>query len=184
MNFNEHLNLKEKHAFLSASKYHWVNYTDEKMDEVYRSFTATQRGTELHELACRCIRLGVKLPRNNMTLNRYVNDAIGFRMEPEVVLYYSDNCFGTADSIIFKNGLLRVHDLKTGVTPASMKQLDIYTALFCLEYRKDPSKIDIENRIYQMDEVIVREPPADDILYVMDKIVAFDKRIETLKLEE
>ena len=105
-------------------------------------------------------------------------------MTPEVMLYYSDNCFGTADTIYFGKDMLRIHDLKTGVTPASMKQLDIYTALFCLEYHVDPSKIIIENHIYQNDEVIVREPPADDILFVMDKIVTFDKRIDKLKLEE
>lgn len=184
MNFNKHSNLEGKHAFLSASKYHWVNYDDEKLDDVFRSFYASQRGTELHALAAQCIKLGVKLPRTRKTLNMYVNDGIGYKMTPEVTLYYSDNCFGTADTIIFKNDMLRIHDLKTGVTPASMKQLDIYTALFCLEYGKDPAKIDIETRIYQSDDIIIREPPADDVLYVMDKIVAFDRRIEKLKLEE
>lgn len=184
MNFNKHSNLEGKHAFLSASKYHWVNYDDEKLDDVFRSFYASQRGTELHALAAQCIKLGVKLPRTRKTLNMYVNDGIGYKMTPEVTLYYSDNCFGTADAIIFKNDMLRIHDLKTGVTPASMKQLDIYTALFCLEYGKDPAKIDIETRIYQSDDIIIREPPADDVLYVMDKIVAFDRRIEKLKLEE
>ena len=183
MNFNVHSKLEGKHAFLSASKYHWVNYSDEKLDEVFRTFSASQRGTELHDLACRCIKLGVKLPRSQKTLNMYVNDGIGFKMSPEVVLYYSDNCFGTADTISFKHDFLRIHDLKTGVTPASMHQLDIYAAIFCLEYGKSPEKIQIESRIYQNDEVIVREPPPDDILYVMDKIVAFDRRIEKLKME-
>lgn len=183
MNFNEHLKLEGKHAFLSASKHYWINYSDEKLDEVYRTFTASQRGTELHDLACRCIKMGVKLPRTKTTLNMYVNDGIGYQMTPEVVLYYSDNCFGTADTISFKKNLLRIHDLKTGYIKASMDQLDIYTAMFCLEYGKDPSKIDIENRIYQNDAIIVREPPADDILFVMDKIVAFDRRIEKLKME-
>lgn len=184
MNFKEHLNLEGKHAYLSASKYHWLNYTDEKFDAVFRSYSATQRGTELHALAAQCIKMGVKLPRSHKTLNMYVNDGIGYKMSPEVVFYYSDNCFGTADTVAFKDDMLRIHDLKTGVTPASMSQLDIYTALFCLEYNKDPSKIEIENRIYQNDEVIVRNPPAEDILYVMDRIIAFDRRIEKLKLEE
>lgn len=186
MNFNKHLNVEGKHAFLSASKYHWVKYDEDKFDAVYRSFYATQRGTELHALAAQCIKLGVELPRVNKTLNMHVNDAIEYRMSPEVVLYYSPNCFGTADAIIYDepSRLLRIHDLKTGSTPASMTQLDIYTALFCLEYNKNPAKMDIENRIYQSDEVIVRNPPADDIFYVMDKIVAFDRRIEILKLEE
>jgi hypothetical protein len=30
--FNKHSNLAGQHAFLSASKYHWVNYTDQKLD--------------------------------------------------------------------------------------------------------------------------------------------------------
>ena len=184
MNFNRHFNLEGKHAFLSASKYHWLNYSDEKLDDYFRTYYAAQRGSELHVLAAKCITLGVKLPRTNATLNKYVNDGIGFKMTPEVTLYYSDNCFGTADTISFKRDMLRIHDLKTGTTPASMKQLDIYKALFCLEYRIDPAKIEIENHIYQSDDVIVRVPPADDILYVMDKIVAFDKRIDKLKLEE
>lgn len=138
----------------------------------------------MHALAAKLINLGVKLPRTHKTLNMYVNDGIGFKMTPEVTLYFSDNCFGTADTIMFKKDILRIHDLKTGITPASMHQLDIYTALFCLEYNVEPSKIQIENHIYQNDEVIVREPPADDILYVMDKIISFDRRIEMLKLGE
>lgn len=183
MNFNVHLKLEGKHAFLSASKHSWINYTEERLDEVFRNFSAAQRGTELHDLACRLIKMGVKLPRSSKTLNMYVNDGIGYQMAPEVVLYYSDNCFGTADTISFKRDLLRVHDLKTGVTPASMDQLLIYDALFCLEYNKDPHKIDIENRIYQNDEIVVDEPPTDEILRIMDKIVAFDRRIEKLKME-
>lgn len=114
----------------------------------------------------------------------HVNDAIKYGMTPEVVLRYSDNVFGTADAISFNRGLLRIHDLKTGTTKASMTQLDIYAALFCLEYDYDPDEIDIEERIYQNDDVQIREPPPDDIFYVMDKIVLFDRRIEELRLEE
>lgn len=138
----------------------------------------------MHALAAKCIQLGVKLPRTKTTLNMYVNDGIGFKMTPEVTLYYSDNCFGTADSIAFKKDVLRTHDLKTGVTPASMKQLLIYNALFCLEYRVDPKNIFIEDRIYQSDEVVVANPTADEVLTVMDTIVTFDRRIDKLKLEE
>lgn len=184
MNFNRHSNLEGKHAFLSASRYHWLNYSDEKLDDYFRTYYATQRGTELHALAAKCIQLGVKLPRTKTTLNMYVNDGIGFKMTPEVTLYYSDNCFGTADSIAFKKDVLRTHDLKTGVTPASMKQLLIYNALFCLEYRVDPKNIFIEDRIYQSDEVVVANPTADEVLTVMDTIVTFDRRIDKLKLEE
>lgn len=113
----------------------------------------------------------------------YINDAIGYRMRPEQVLYYSDNCFGTADAISFKKNLLRIHDLKTGVSPTSMKQLEVYAALFCLEYKLHPNDIRIELRIYQLDKVLVHEPPSEDIMYIMDKIVNFDKRIEILKSE-
>lgn len=184
MNFNKHLNLEGKHAFLGASNYHWVNYDDEKLESYFRSFYAKQRGTELHDLACRCINLGVKLPRTHKTLNMYVNDAIGFRMKPEVTLYVSDNFFGTADTIAFRKNFLRIHDLKTGIHPASLKQLEIYTAFFCLEYSKDPNKIGIENRIYQNDDVIINEPNPDTIMDIMEKILMFDARIEKLKLEE
>lgn len=181
MKFNEHWDLKDKHAFLSASKYHWLNYTEDKLEATYLKHLAIQRGTELHELAYNCIRLGVKLPRSNQTLNRYVNDAIGFKMTPEQVLYFSENCFGTADSISFKNNLLRIHDLKTGSSPTSMHQLEIYAALFCLEYRIKPGEISFELRIYQNDEVEIYNPTVEDIAPIMDTIVTFDKRIRAIK---
>lgn len=183
MNFKKHSDLEGRHAFLSASKYHWINYDEEKLSNTYLKYLATQRGTELHAFACQCIRLGVKLPRTRKTLNMYVNDAIGYKMTPEQPLYYSENCFGTADAISFNKNLLRIHDLKTGVSPTSMHQLEIYAALFCLEYRKQPQDIDMELRIYQSGEVYVHEPPSDDILVIMDKIILFDKRIDEIEME-
>ncbi len=144
MNFNKHSTLEGQHAFLGASKYHWINYTDEKLAETYSKFLAVQRGTVLHEFAAQCIRLGQKLPKSTKTLNMYVNDAIGFRMIPEQILYYSENCFGTADSISFRRNILRIHDYKSGVIPAHMEQLQIYAALFCLEYKVKPADINIE----------------------------------------
>lgn len=183
MNFNKHYSLEGKHAFLGASKYHWVNYDNEKIADSFMKYQATLKGTVLHEFAAQCITLGQKLPKSQKTLNMYVNDAIGFKMQPEQVLYYSDNCFGTADAIIFRNNLLRIHDLKTGVTKAHMEQLEIYAALFCLEYNKKPGEIDIELRIYQNNEIVVHHPTAEDILPIMDKIVTFDKIIEKLKME-
>ena len=155
MNFNKHSTLEGQHAFLGASKYHWINYTDEKLAETYSKFLAVQRGTVLHEFAAQCIRLGQKLPKSTKTLNMYVNDAIGFRMIPEQILYYSENCFGTADSISFRRNILRIHDYKSGVIPAHMEQLQIYAALFCLEYKVKPSDINIELRLYQNDEIII-----------------------------
>ena len=141
MNFNKHFSLEGQHAFLGASKYHWINYDEDKLVESYSKFKATQRGTELHDFAARCIKLGQRLPKSDKTLNLYVNDAITYKMTPEQVLYFSENCFGTADAIGFRNNLLRIHDLKTGVTPAHMEQLEIYAALFCLEYGKRPGEI-------------------------------------------
>lgn len=181
MNFNTHYELEGQHAFLSASKYHWINYDTEKLADSYEKYLAIQRGTRLHAFACECIKLGQKLPRSNKTLNMYVNDAIGFKMTPEQVLYFSNNCFGTADAISFNKGILRIHDLKTGYTPASMKQLEVYSSLFCLEYDTNPRDIEIELRIYQSDEVLVHTPDPDDIYDIMDKIVIFDKEIEKLK---
>ena len=88
MIFNRHLDLKGQHAFLSASKYSWIRYTPEKLEESFLNYTAAQRGTELHDFARRCIALGVNLPKANRTLNLYVNDAIRYEMTPEQTLYY------------------------------------------------------------------------------------------------
>ena len=153
MNFMKHFELEGKHAFLGASNYHWINYDSDKIINTYMRRQATLKGTALHELAAKLIELGQKLPKSKKTLNMYVNDAIGFKMKPEQVLYYSNNCFGTADAISFRNNILRIHDLKTGFTPAHMEQLLIYAALFCLEYKVKPSEIQFELRIYQNDEM-------------------------------
>lgn len=184
MNFNNHLNLEGQHAFLGASKYHWINYSEDKVVESYNKFLATLKGTTLHEFAAQCIKLGQKLPKSKKTLNNYVNDAIGYKMTPEQVLFYSENCFGTADAISFRNRLLRIHDLKTGVIPAHMEQLEIYAALFCLEYKFKPSDIDIELRIYQHDEVLCHNPTAEEIVPIIDKIITFDKAINKVKERE
>lgn len=183
MLFNSHTDLAGQHAFLSASKYHWINYDEQKLDAAYIAAMAAKRGTELHDLAHQLIRLGVKLPGNGKTLSLYVNDALGYRMSPEVVLYFSPNCFGTADAIGFRRNKLRIHDLKTGITPTSPHQLEVYAALFCLEYRVKPTDIEIELRIYQSDEVRIYDPEPDDILHVMDRIVTFDRRITAIRQE-
>ena len=164
-------------------------------------------GTSLHELAELLIRKNLKLkkndelvvlshllndgiPRNAIDMDRlygnlrnYINDAIGFKLTPEQVLYYSPYCFGTADAISFRNNFLRIHDLKTGTTPAKMEQLMVYAALFCLEYKQKPGNIDIELRIYQNDEIVHYEPTADDILPVMDSIVRHSRRLEQIHEE-
>lgn len=184
MHFNNHSNLEGAHAFLGASKYHWINYDEEKVAESYSKYLATLKGTELHEFAASCIRLGQKLPKSRKTLNSYVNDAIGFHMTPEQVLFYSENCFGTADAITFKNNLLRIHDLKTGQVPAHMEQLEIYAALFCLEYKFKPADIEMELRIYQSDDILVFNPTVEHIAPIMDKIITFDKVIDRIRDQE
>lgn len=184
MNWNNHSNLSGSHAFLSASKYHWVNYDELKLEQVYLNWMASQRGTRFHELAAELIELRQKLQRSPNTFNLYVNDGIGFKMKTEVVLYYSPNCFGTADAICFRDNFLRIHDLKTGKSRVSVTQLEVYAALFCLEYNYSPNEIEMELRIYQSDEVIIHIPQPEDILYIMQKIKDFDERIQRLSQEE
>ena len=183
MKFNDHSNLIGQHAFLSASKYHWINYDLEKLCQSFMNYKAAEKGTQLHDLASRLIQHGVKLPKTKQTLNLYVNDAIGYKMTPEQPLYFSPNCFGTADAICFRQNTLRIHDLKTGESMTSMHQLEIYAAIFCLEYRVKPHDIQMELRIYQSNEVQVYEPNPDDILDIMEKIIRFDTEIEKLKAE-
>jgi len=183
MKFNKYSHLEGAHAFLSPSQYHWVNYDLEKLENTYHRRQASLMGTRIHSFADECISLGIKLPDEPKTLNMYVNDAIDLGMAAEVMLYYSDNSFGTTDTILFKDNFLRIHDLKTGVTRASMKQLEVYTALFCLEYDIDENTIDIELRIYQGDEVICYVPDKEDISFIIDKIQTFDKRIDEIRME-
>ncbi len=184
MNFNKHYNLEGKHAFLGASKYHWINYSEEKLISAFKNYQAIQRGTELHELAKTLIEMRVNLPKTNKTLNMFVNDAIGYMMTPEQPLFYSENCFGTCDAISFRKNLLRIHDLKTGENVASMKQLEVYAALFCLEYDVKPNDISIELRLYQNNQAIIEKPEADVIVPIMDKIITFDKLLIKLRSEE
>ena len=178
MNFAKHLNLEGLHAPFSASQSSWLRYDDEKAINVYRNKKASEIGTRLHAWAKETIDLGIKQPRSKKTLYAYVNDAIGFKMSTEVVLYYSDYFFGTADAISFRDGMLRIHDLKTGATPAHIEQLLIYAAFFCLEYRIKPGEIDIELRIYQNDEILYHKPEADEILPIMDKIITDNKNLQ------
>lgn len=184
MRFKPHWELRDKHAFLSPSNYHWVNYDDQKLKARYSAHRAARRGTDLHDLARRAIELGVKLSETNEALHLYVNDGIEYKMSCEVTLMYSENCFGTADTICFWDNLLRIHDLKTGINAVSFKQNEVYAALFCLEYGYDPRDIGIELRIYQREEVRYHEPYAETIQEIMDKIVDSDRRIEEMKQSE
>ena len=181
MIFNKHSNLEGLHAPFGASKSSWLRYDDEKAIEVFQNMRAAEMGTRLHEWAAETIKLGIKQPRSNKTIYAYVNDAIGFKMETEVVLFYSQYIFGTADAISFRNGVLRIHDLKTGVSPVKMEQLEIYAALFCLEYKVKPGEIEMELRIYQNDGVLVHKPTAEDIVPIMDKIIHLNKLLENIE---
>lgn len=182
MKFNKHPLLEGLHAFLSPSKYNWIRYDEPKLRAVYSAQMISRQGTELHELAARLIKLRVKLPKINKTLNMYVNDGIGYRMEPEVCLFYSTDCFGTADTISFHNNVLRIHDLKTGKTEPKIDQLRIYAAMFCLEYGYDPRDLDlIELRIYYLDDVIIEKSDPNDIIFIMDKIKFSDKIIKEMR---
>lgn len=183
MRFNKYSHLEGRHASLGASKYHWINYTDEKFDLVFANEVQAQRGTDLHFYANLAIKLRQKQPKVRTTIAMYVNDAIGYRMTPEVVLRYSDNWFGTADAISFRDGLLRIHDLKTGMTKTSFRQLMVYAALFCLEYGFKPGEIQIELRIYQNDEVLTYTPLFEEIVHIMDQGIKFDRRINELREE-
>lgn len=175
MIFNRHENLEGLHAPFGASKSSWLRYDDNKAVIVFQNMRAAEIGTRLHEWAKTTIDLGIKQPRSKKTIYNYVNDAIGFKMSTEVVLFYSPYFFGTADSISFRNNFLRIHDLKTGTTPVHMEQLLIYAALFCLEYKIKPGEIQIECRIYQNDDILVANPTAEDIVPIMDKIIHLNK---------
>lgn len=177
MEYHKHYNLEGLHAFLSPSGYHWLNYTPEKMRERYLNEKKKQEGTELHDLASKLIKSRKRLAPLKQAFNQFVNDAIGLRMESELMLYYSDNCFGTADAIKYEptNHHLQIHDLKTGMSKPSFKQLFIYAALFCLEYGINPEETTFETRLYQGMGYEVEEPPGDHIRSIMNKIIELDQ---------
>jgi len=181
MDFNSHSALAGKHSLLSPSYYHWINYDEQKLEARLLSSQMAVRGTALHDLAHNAIQLGVKLSTNNKTMAAYVNDAIGYKMTSELALYYSDNCFGHADTLSFRRNKLRIHDLKTGITKSSVKQLEVYAAIFCLEYDVDPYEIEMEFRIYQNDVVDIFDGDPEVVASIMSTIVEFDMRIEFMK---
>ena len=189
MQFNPHPEVAGSHAFLSASKYSWIRYDEEKIIETFTNAMAAARGTRLHAFAAEAIALGQRMPKTQQTLAMYVNDALSFRMKPEVLLFYTRNAFGTADAISFRRErghdktVLRIHDLKTGTTKSSVNQLEIYAAFFCLEYDIAPHTIDIELRIYQNDYIQIYVPDPEDILHIMDKMMTFDRLIEQARQE-
>lgn len=183
MDFNEHYKLQGMHAFLSASKYHWINYDEAKLTEYFRTQQAAALGSELHDIAAGLIKRRIKLPRNGLTLSRYVNDAIGFNMTPEQILFVSEICFGTADAISFRDNVLRIHDLKTGISRASMLQLKLYAAYFCIEYCIPPAEIQVILRIYQNDEVKEETMELEDLVAIIAGVRFANDHITKLKSE-
>lgn len=206
MRWNDHHKLEGAHAFLGASKPGWMKYDKDQLLNRYNNYYAADVGTAIHALAKDLIKARIKISQNDLALVNltvykyvskaypngynqddilrnlipYVNDAIGFHMDPEVILYYSDNCFGTTDTICFdeKKKILRIHDLKTGTTSVHDEQLFIYDALFCLEYNIDPMKLTtIVNRFYQNSEIreIIADPK--EIKRIMNLIILDDKYI-------
>jgi len=188
---NKRSDLVGTHATFGASNYHWIRYTDDKLIDVFNQRMAIQRGTDRHALASELIRLNVKLPDTRQTLNMYVNDGIGYGMKTEfliVPLPYSKLFYGTADAIKFQNNLLRIHDFKDGMIEASMDQLKIYMAFFCLEMELTPFEIDAELRIYQNDAIkmvstqMKSDPDfyldPDEIMHFMQKVVHFDRLLQ------
>jgi hypothetical protein len=166
-----------------------MNYDEEKIRERFRTVTAAALGTRKHELASELIELGQKLADTGQTLNMYVNDCIGYRMQPEVLLYFSDNCFGTADAISFELNprtqkmRLRVFDLKTGDSKTSEKQLWVYIAIFCCEYEVDINEIEVDARIYQHDMIYEFDIDPVDILDLIAKMKRFDEVVNETRLE-
>lgn len=205
MIFNKHDELEGRHAFMGASQHSWVNWDEEKTINSLKNSYAQRIGTLVHSKSEKMILRGRPIRKQDIpglelsldlylfengiplyaynaqslvrNLVPYVNDCIGYRMTPEQPLKFSDKCFGTTDAISYneKKKELRIHDLKTGASPASMDQLLIYAALFFLEYSKiegiDVEEVKVELRIYQSEEIAVYTPSPEEIMNWMDAIV-------------
>ncbi len=183
MLWKDYSQLRGTHAFLSPSKYHWLNYDSEKLVQSYINHRRVGLGTQYHALAEQLIKLAVRLPNTDASLNAFVNDAIGFRMDPEILLYYTQRCFGTADAISFENGVLRIHDLKTGVSPGSINQLLVYAGLFCLDYAVEAKELEeVHLKIYQNSETVVFSPSPEEVFDTVFRIKEADKTIEAIEL--
>lgn len=182
MKFYDHRNLVGEHALLSPSKYYWLGYSDDKLAEWAGNCRAMQEGIDTHDFARRCIERGVKLPKRKKTLNRYVNDVIDHGLTPEQVLYYSPNCFGTADAIGIVDDVLYIFDLKTGITKADFRQLEIYAALFALEYTDVWSVLShTVLRIYQSNDFREKILSIEDVEDTMQKIVHANQVVEGME---
>jgi len=178
--FNSHPKVEGTHAFLSPSKYHWLRDDAAKLISRLENARATERGTRLHAWAAEAITWERYQPRDGDYICQYINDALDLGLQPEVQLFYSYNCFGTADTIGFipAKSFLRVHDLKTGVTKPSFDQLYVYAAVFCLEYDLRPFEVYGELRIYQDAEIMVTDIDRAYLAFVYDTIHSHNITIE------
>lgn len=184
MRFKKHFHLEGQHAFLSPSVYHWINYDEQKLEFRYKTMRAAIEGMWQHRYAAIAIEEREIQDDETTTVGLYINQCIQFHMQPEVVLYYSANSFGTVDAIAYRYRILRISDLKTGETRASEHQLEVYAALFCLEYKVDPYSLrGIELRIYQDGQCRNYIGDPFFIKQIMDKIVHFDKLLNQLRNE-
>ncbi len=182
MKFNPHSELRDRHALLAPSRPYWLNDDPEEFLIRVQNSRAAALGTRKHNLAKELIEIGQGLPNTSQTLNLYVNDCIGFQMACEQPLFYSWNAFGSADAIQLRKEeedvfVLRIFDLKTGVTLGNPLQLKLYAALFCLEYEVKPMMLDFDLRFYQNDDITFIETDGEEIAYIMDRIVTLDKLI-------
>jgi len=184
LRFRKHSHLEGQHAFLSPSVYHWINYDEEKLAFRYKTLRAALEGMEQHRYAAVAIEEREYQDDESKTLGLYINQSIQYRMHPEVVLYYSPNAYGTVDAIAYRHRRLRISDLKTGVSRVSEHQLEVYAALFFLEYEINPfSTRAIELRIYKDNRVWFYEGEPATIQAIMDKIVRFDQILNKLREE-
>lgn len=184
MQFNEHSRIKGRHAFLSPSQYSWTNYDTDKLRTRYRTVRAAAEGSEWHAYAAEAIELREWQADEVSTVGLYINECIRFNMQPEVVLYWTDNCFGTADAIGLKDRLLQIFDLKTGVSRTSPKQLEVYAAIFCMEYGVDPYDLEYDLRIFQHGEARCYTADPEYIDYIINQIIVFDEEINRIREEE
>ena len=229
--FNEHANLKGRHALFAPSQSTWLRYDDEKIAEKVRNQYRTTLGTEIHDFAASQIELGHRyssvreivkdietylyckytylstdltlsdygktlisnlknLPKEVFeTVKYYINDGVGYKMNVEQALMYSDHIFGHADTICFKNNILHIHDLKTGDGPVHMEQLKVYAALFCLEYEIKPYEIVIELRIYQkgaFDKLVIQPHTEEyeELIAITDRIITCEKISSMVEKED
>lgn len=186
-NFNDHQKLEGTHAYLSASKHSWLNYDDDRLEQVYQNQLMKIRGTQMHAFAQMANRLGLSMPQSHQTIYSFINDGLAYDMQSEVLLYYSPRCYGTADLIGYeeKKRLLRIFDLKTGnIEVTDYGQLHIYAALFCLEYSKNPRHLTFDLRYYQNDEIRIEEDTdPEEIQAIMNKIMHFDDKLSNMEAE-